>query len=236
MKKFIKYFSVFEWSLYFFSIAVILFCFFFFKNNDYIQLATSLIGVTSIMLVSKGTPIGQITTIIFSIFYGIVSYFVGYYGEMITYLGMTTPIAILALISWIRHPSKENKNEVEINELSVKEYVFCLLLGIVIMIIFYFILKALNTSNLIVSTLSVFTSFIAVYLTMRRSRFYAIGYALNDIVLITLWVMAMKDNFNYLATVITSLIFLVNDIYGFINWSKTLKRQKLTQELKVNNK
>ncbi len=231
MKKIIKYFTVFEWCLYLFSIIIILFCFFFFKNSDYIQLITSLIGVTSILLVSKGTPIGQVTTIIFSIFYGIVSYFVGYYGEMITYLGMTTPIAILALISWFKHPSKENKNEVEINELNYKEYLFCLLLALIVMIIFYFVLKALNTSNLIISTLSVFTSFIAAYLTMRRSRFYALGYVLNDIILIILWLLAMKDNFNYLATVITSSIFLINDIYGFINWSRTLKKQKLNKEM-----
>ncbi len=236
MKKILHYFTIFEWCLYLFSVATILFCFFFFKNTDYVQLACSLIGVTSLMLVSKGTPIGQVTTIIFSVFYGIVSYFIGYYGEMITYLGMTTPIAIAALISWIRHPSKESKNEVEINELSWKEYLLCLGLGLVVMGAFYFILKALNTNNLIVSTISVFTSFIAAYLTMRRSRFYAIGYALNDIVLITLWVMAMQQNFNYLATVITSCAFLVNDIYGFINWSRTLKKQKqnkLSQESKI---
>lgn len=226
MKKLIHYFSILEWSLYLGSVLIILFCFFFFKNTDYVQLATSLIGVTSLMLVSKGTPIGQVTTIIFSVFYGIVSYSTRYYGEMITYLGMTTPIAIVALISWIRHPYQGSKNEVEINELKIKEYILCILLDIVVTIAFYFILKALNTHNLVISTISVFTSFLAAYLTMRRSRFYAFGYALNDIVLITLWALAMKDNFNYIATLITSIIFLVNDIYGFINWSKTLKRQK----------
>ncbi len=229
MKKIICYFSIFEWCLYLISLTVILFCFFFFGNTDYIQLATSIIGVTSLMLVSKGTPIGQITTILFSVFYGIVSYSTQYYGEMITYLGMTTPIAIVALISWFRHPSKGNANEVEINELKPKEYVFCLLIGLAVMCGFYFILKALNTHNLIISTISVFTSFLAAYLTARRSRFYAFGYALNDIVLITLWAMAMKDNFNYVATLITSIIFLVNDIYGFINWSRTLKKQKSYQ-------
>ncbi len=226
MTKILKYFSIFEWCLYIVSVAVILFCFFFFKNTDYLQLATSLIGVTSLMLVSKGTPIGQVTTIIFSIFYGLVSYSTKYYGEMITYLGMTTPIAIVALISWIKHPSKANSNEVEINELKPLEYVLCAFIGLIVTTIFYFILKSLNTHNLVISTISVFTSFLAVYLTMRRSRFYAFGYALNDIVLITLWSLAMKDNFNYVATVITSCIFLVNDIYGFVNWSKTLKKQQ----------
>lgn len=226
MKKILTYFSIFEWCLYLVSLFVILFFFFFFKNTDYMQLATSLIGVTSLMLVSKGTPIGQLTTIIFSVFYGIVAYSTQYYGEMITYLGMTTPIAILALISWIKHPSKGNSNEVEINELKWKEYVILFFIACGVTFAFYFILKAFNTHNLIMSTVSVLTSFLAAYLTARRSRFYAFGYALNDIVLITLWSLAMKENFNYIATVITSCIFLVNDIYGFINWSKTLKKQR----------
>ncbi len=42
--------------------------------------------------------------IIFSLLYGIISYTFSYYGEMITYLGMTMPMAVFALISWLRNP------------------------------------------------------------------------------------------------------------------------------------
>lgn len=50
----------------------------------------------------------------------------------------------------------------------------------------YFILRAFNTANIIPGTISVTTSFVAVYLTFRRSPYFALAYAANDVVLIVL--------------------------------------------------
>ncbi|MBD5409603.1 MAG: nicotinamide mononucleotide transporter, partial [Treponema sp.] len=83
-----------------------------------------------------------------------------------------------------------------------------------------------NTASVIISTVSVLTSFIAAYLTARRSRFYAIGYGANDIVLILLWSMASYENRTYLPMVICFIAFFVTDMYGFINWSIMTKKQK----------
>ncbi len=95
--------------------------------------------------------------------------------------------------------------------------------------LFYYILAAFHTANLIPSTLSVTTSFVAVYLTFRRSAFYAIGYAANDIVLIFLWIMAARTDLSYLSVVICFVMFLANDIYGYINWTRMQKRQEKTR-------
>ena len=100
-------------------------------------------------------------------------------------------------------------------------------LTFVVTIAFYFILKYFNTSNLIPSTLSVTTSFIAVYLTFRRSPYFALAYAMNDLVLIVLWVLASITDVSYLSVVICFIVFFVNDMYGFINWKKMEKNQKL---------
>ena len=56
---------------------------------------------------------GQILTVIFSILYAIASWQCRYYGEMITYLGMTMPIAVLSIVSWIRHPYEKGGSEVK---------------------------------------------------------------------------------------------------------------------------
>ena len=85
---------------------------------------------------------------------------------------------------------------------------------------------ALGTANLLTSTLSVTTSFLAVYLTYLRSPYYAIGYSANDIVLIVLWILATIDNPAYLPMVFCFVMFLANDIYGFINWRRMQRRQQ----------
>ena len=164
--------------------------------------------------------------IVFSILYGIISFSFAYYGEMITYLGMTAPMALFALISWLRNPYNGNRSEVKVNHLDKKELILMAVLTLAVTILFYFVLKALHTMNLIPSTISVTTSFLAVYLTFRRSAFYALGYAANDIVLIFLWVMAAKEEPAYFSVVVCFIIFLINDFYGFINWKRMYLRQQ----------
>ena len=145
---------------------------------------------------------------------------------MITYLGMKAPMALFALISWLRNPFNGRKAEVAVNSLKGAEIVIMMFLTTLVTIVFYFILNAFNTSNIIPSTLSVTTSFIAVYLTFRRSPYFALAYAANDIVLIILWILASATDTSYLSVVICFLMFLINDFYGFYNWQKIKKRQR----------
>ena len=196
-----------------------------FDRRNYLTLASSLIGVTSLIFTAKGNPIGQILMIVFSLLYGYISFVFTYYGEMLTYLCMTMPMAIFALISWLKNPYKKNKAEVKVNRLKKGEPVFMWIATAIITLIFYFILSAFHTKNIIPSTISVTTSFLAVYLTFRRNPFYAIGYAANDIVLIVLWILATIENTSYLSVVVCFVTFFANDIYGFISWQKMAKKQ-----------
>lgn len=224
MKKFLGFSrsEILLWSLSVFFI-VVSFCIF--DRENYLTLAASVVGVTSLIFSAKGKPFGQFLMIIFSLLYGIISFSFSYYGEMITYLGMTMPMAVFALISWLKNPFEGNKSEVKVNTLGGKEISFMLILTIAVTIIFYFVLKAFGTANLIPSTLSVTTSFLAVYLTFRRSSYFALAYSANDIILIILWVLASAENAKYISVTVCFTAFLVNDIYGFINWRKMKKRQ-----------
>ena len=167
MLKFFKNISLAEWLIWSVSVVASAVCFFVFHNRQYHYLIGSVIGFTALVFSAKGHPIGQLLCVVFSIFYGIISYSFRYYGEMITYLGMSAPIAVWALISWLKNPFHGNKSEVEIKSLSKKEWGIFAALCAVVTLAFYFILRALNTQNLIVSTISVLTSFAAVYLTAR---------------------------------------------------------------------
>ncbi len=225
LNRFIKYFSITEILLWCGSVVLIIVSFCIFDRENYLTLAASLIGVTSLVFNAKGNPIGQFFMIVFSLLYGYISFVFTYYGEMLTYICMTMPMAIFALISWLKHPYQGNKAEVRINHLKRWEHLLMWTITAVVTLIFYFVLKKFNTKNIIPSTVSVATSFIAVYLTFRRSPFYAVGYAANDIVLIVLWILATLENLSYLSVVVCFVAFLVNDIYGFINWRKLEKKQ-----------
>ncbi len=229
VKKVIRYFSKGEILLWVSSVTLIIISFCIFDRQNYLTLAASLIGVTSIIFNAKGNPVGQFLMILFSIMYGIISFTFAYYGEMITYLGMTMPMALFALISWLKNPYEGNKAEVKVNSLKRKEIIFMFVLSGIVTFAFYFILEAFNTANIIPSTISVTTSFIAVYLTFRRSPYFNLAYAANDVVLIVLWSLASIENTSYISVLVCFIVFLANDTYGFINWKRIKKRQKANQ-------
>lgn len=220
-----NYFSKSEIILWSASTLLIIVSFCLFDRESCLTLSASLIGVTSLIFNAKGNPFGQLLMVVFSLLYGIISYGFNYYGEMITYLGMTMPMAVFALVSWLKNPYKNNKSEVRVNTLSKKEYFFMSVLTAAVTVLFYFILRRFNTANIIPSTLSVTTSFVAVYLTFRRSPLFALAYASNDAVLIILWIMASVRDIRYVSVIICFAVFLINDIYGYISWSKMKRRQ-----------
>ncbi|MBE6875697.1 MAG: nicotinamide mononucleotide transporter [Ruminococcus sp.] len=215
--------EIFLWSG---SVLLILTAFFIFDGTDWMTLTASLIGATSLIFASKGNPVAQILMIVFSLLYGIISHSFAYYGEMITYLGMTMPMAVITLISWLKHPYEGNQSEVKIHHIRKSEMFLIMILTVIITIVFYFILRYFHTANLMPSTISVTTSFLAVCLTFFRSPYYAVAYAMNDIILIILWALASLENSSYISVLVCFVVFLVNDIYGFINWKHMEKRQK----------
>ncbi len=227
MKKgLLHYFKVSEIVLWTISVTMIVVSFLLFDRNNYLTLLASIVGVTSLIFNAKGNPFGQVLMIGFSVIYGIISFRNAYYGEMITYLGMSMPMAIVSLISWLKNPYKGNKKEVKVNQINGKEWALMFSLSILVTITFYFILEAFNTANLWISTLSVTTSFLAVYMTFRRTPYFAFFYAFNDIVLIVLWVLVSIHIKEYIPMVVCFAAFLFNDIYGFIAWKRMEKRQK----------
>ncbi len=226
MRKIIDYFSRSELILWCSSIVLIVVSFLLFDRVNYLTLAASLIGATSLIFNAKGNPFGQLLMIIFSILYGMISWSFAYYGEMVTYLGMTAPMALFALISWIRNPYNGKKSEVKVNHLNPREIILMLVLTIFVTYAFYFILKHFHTQNIIPSTVSVTTSFLAVYLTFRRSPYYALAYTANDIVLIILWGMATITNTSYISVIVCFIMFLFNDLYGFYSWLNMERRQR----------
>lgn len=217
-----KNLSKFELILWISSIVVItLSCVFI--GKDILTMAASLVGVTALIFIAKGDVLGQILTIAFAVLYTVISYKFRYWGEMITYAGMTLPTAGAAVVTWIKNPY--SKHEVKISPMTKTKAAAVILLTAAVTALFYFILKALDTPNMLFSTISIATSFSAAFLMVLRSPVYAVCYALNDLVLIVLWVLATMTDISFFAMIICFSIFFINDIYGFINWRKMAQKQ-----------
>ena len=230
MKKFLNPFAdltPFERGLWCTSVAVIILSAVLMGGADLFSVIASLIGVTALIFVAKGYVIGQILTVVFAVFYGVISFGQQYYGEMITYLGMSSPMAIAAAIAWLKNPFRDTK-EVAVRPMTKKTVGWLTVSTVLVTAAFYFILGAMGNASLAVSTLSVTTSFLASALTYFRSPYYALAYAANDVVLIVLWIIAAVGDLSYLSMVLCFVMFLANDLYGFFNWRRMEKIQKMS--------
>lgn len=217
----------FERGLWGCSVAVIVISTILLGGGDALSVIASLIGVTALIFVAKGYVIGQVLTVVFAVFYGVISVQQRYYGEMITYLCMTSPMAIAAAIAWLKNPFKGTR-QVAVRPMTAKTVICLLCSTALVTAAFYFILGALGNASLVMSTLSVTTSFLASALTYLRSPYYALAYAANDLVLIVLWILAASAEISYLSMVLCFVMFLANDLYGFFNWRRMERIQKMS--------
>lgn len=226
LKKRLQYFSPFEKTLWLSSVAVITASYLLSRNFYPLSLIASLLGVTALLFIAKGNVIGQFIVIIFSALYSVISYRFGYYGELITYAFMSAPSALVACITWLKNPSDSGKSEVQVATMSALKWIFTTCLAVVATVVFFFVLRYFETSNLLLSTLSITTSVFAATLLIFRCRFYAVAYVFNDLVLIALWVLASMEDISNLPMVFCFATFLFNDTYSFINWKRIENRQK----------
>ena len=232
-----KTWSLFEILFLIFSILVVSGCFLFSGDKNYFSLSCSILGIIAVLAVSKGLVWAPYINLVFNTCYAILSFTQGFYGEFIISIVFMNAIYIMSIISWLKNRGKQNKEIVEVNKITKKEYLFLFVAIIILTIVFYFVLKALNTQELIISTLSLTGSGVAAYLMFRRCSYYALGYIFNDLVLITLWTInVVKNGLGYLPTVISFVVFLINDTYGLIHWKKEEKKQSLQTSITVETK
>lgn len=224
IKDFFIRLTAFEWLLWLGSVAMITVSYLLAGEYDVLTLIASLIGVTALIFTAKGNVLGPVILIFFSLFYGYISFTQQYYGEIFTYVGMSAPVSAVSVITWLKNPY--SSNEVKVSKLTTKTMTVLLIATVVVTVLFYFILKVFGTASLIISTISVATSFLASMLTTLRSPFYAAAYALNDIVLIVLWIIASAGDISCITMVVCFVVFLINDLYGLINWLKMQKKQE----------
>ena len=174
---------------------------------------------------SRPAAVGQVIGIAFCLLYGFISWHYAYYGEMITYLGMTFPMSVVTLVIWLRNPYNGDRMCVQVNRLRPLDLLWLAVVTAAVTVVFGFLLRALNTANLVPSIVSISTSTIAVYLSWRRSPWFAVGYALNDLVLIVLWALAAAEDPGAVSMLMCFIAFLANDLYGFRNWRRMLRQQ-----------
>ncbi len=222
--KLLKDWTNFEKLLLFGSVVIVSVVGLCFKS-DLLTVSCSIVGIITALLLAKGKNLGQVFGLLITILYSIVSFKNKYYGEVLIYALVMLPMYIIGIFTWINHKN-EKTNSVEINSIEKKEWVIVSIVFALVFVGIYYLLKAFNTNELVVSTISVLASLFAVYLQVRRSKYSFSFYMVNDIILMFLWgIPVIRGSYILFPMLLNPIINFINDMYGFYNWKKTEKIQ-----------
>lgn len=226
MKKIFKNWNWFEIIFLVVSLLTITTCFIFAKDKNILSFIASLLGIVSVIMVAKGLVVAPFFCIVSNILYAVLSLTQRFYGESIIYFCLMIPINIGTIITWLKHKNSKNSDVVQVNKLKKVEYLAVLGVALVSTVAFYFLLKAINTNELIVSTLSLIFSLVAAYLSFRRCKFYALAFLIDDVIQIVMWGLAINaSGIAFLPTLICFALYLINDIYALFHWIHEEKNQ-----------
>ena len=222
--KLLKDWTNFEKLLLFGSVVIVSVVGLCFKS-DLLTVSCSIVGIITALLLAKGKNLGQVFGLLITILYSIVSFKNKYYGEVLIYALVMLPMYIIGIFTWINHKN-EKTNSVEINSIEKKEWGIVSIVFALVFVGIYYLLKAFNTNELVVSTISVLASLFAVYLQIRRSKYSFSFYMVNDIILMFLWgIPVIRGSYILFPMLLNPIINFINDMYGFYNWKKTEKIQ-----------
>ncbi len=197
----------------------------FFIGFKWYVLIQSLLFIFMVFTQAKGKIITLFIGIVTFLFYIIISYSQKLYGEAMVYAIFLLPLYIYGVIHWLKHKDLNNVVRVRGN-LTGKEWTLMIEVLVIISIGSFFLLKALETSQLIVSTLSFVSMLPAVYLLARRCKWNQIAFLINDIFLVILWIrLAVSGNTTFIPMVICFLFQTIYDIYGLFEWFKLENKQ-----------
>ena len=223
VKKIFGKWHIAELILYFAGLALIVtmsVCF----GASWISAITGIFGLSCVIFAAKGKVIGIFFTWLMIVFYSILSYKNKYYGEVFINACLMFPMTIISLVAWIKNLGKDYV--VKVNSIKKSEIITVFCVAAVAFVAFYFILRALNTSQLLVSTISIVTSVLATYFQSRRSKYGFLAFLFNDVVLCVLWLFATLEDIKNVAMLTAVALYVISDIYGFISWGVLQKRQQ----------
>ncbi len=197
-----------------------------FKSPWYILINT-ILGLFCVFTQAKGKVSTQFIGAIYFCFYIFISYSQQLYGEAILYLVIMLPMYIYGIINWLKNRDKKENIVIVKSNLSMKEWLFMSVALVVLSAIVFFLLKALNTAQVVISTFSFISMLPAVYLLVRRCKWNQVAFLINDFIVPILWlVMILNGNLILIPLCVYHIFQVTYDVYGLINWIKLEKKQK----------
>lgn len=224
-----KYFQ--EWNLWellwLVSFTIVILVLSILWKDTWYGTVASLTGIWCVVLTAKGKISNYYFGIVNVILYAVVAYQSRFYGEVMLNILYFLPMSVWAIFLWKKHKVSDDKpDDVKVISLSWKKRILWFVGSSVAIVAYTYLLYVLKGNLPWIDSITTIASVVAMIILARRAIEQWIIWIFVDILTVIMWVIAIREGAGDITILIMWIAYLVNAIYGFINWLKLLKEQK----------
>jgi len=216
--------------------------------NWIISPLSAITGILCVVLVARGSIWNYAWGVVNCITYGYLAYQTGYYGDMLLNLFYFLPFQFIGFIMWKKHLQNGSKEFVKMKRFSLKQGIAVTIGGLIATVIFGIALFKLDNwfMNAMKRNVSIYTYLDNIFhlpylgaifdastevLQVIAQILMALAFAeqwlmwiLTNVITIVMWITVLIADKTSLPWALPTLImwcgYLINSVYGYINWLK----------------
>lgn len=201
---------------------------FFVWEDSLIGLISSISGMLCVVLVAKGKISNYYFGIVQTATYAYIAYGYGLYGEAMLNGLFYFPIQFIGIYLWSKNKTKHGVKgeDVTVKSLTKSGWVTTVVTVTIFTIAYGFFLKYLGGNNVWTDSATNVLSVTAQILMLKRFAEQWLLWIAVNVLSIFLWLSALiSQGGNDFSMLVMWSAFLVNSIYGYINWRKLYMKQ-----------
>ena len=197
------------------------------KEIDWVASIASIAGVVGVVLTAKGHLACYIFGLIQVSLYIFISWKSKFYGEVMLNGLYFLPMQVIGFYTWRERLGKQNL--VKASTMTTTQRIILLSITAICALAYGWWLDYLGGKAPYLDSISTILSIVAMMLMVRAFVEQWILWMVVNIVTIVMWVIAYIDHEDSsLLMIVMWSLFLINSVYGFLNWQKLSKTNDTT--------
>jgi nicotinamide mononucleotide transporter len=201
---------------------------FFAWSDSLIGLISSISGMLCVVLVAKGKIANYYFGIVQTLTYAYIAYGYGLYGEVMLNALFYFPIQFIGIYLWKKNKTDQGVKgeDVKVKSLTKTGWLYTVLSILILTAAYGFFLKYLGGKFVWNDSATNVLSIAAQILMLKRFAEQWLLWIAVNVLSITLWLSALiSQGGNDFSMLVMWSAFLVNSIYGYVNWRKFYQKQ-----------